>query len=84
MDLHNKKFTVRYQGVDYGPGTVIYGVDDALAEQLISDSNGAIEALPEKEAPKKQKKASPNSNSEDANEQTGTGLPEVNPQNTVK
>ncbi|WP_425057624.1 hypothetical protein SCACP_21410 [Sporomusa carbonis] len=45
MDLYIKQFKVRYQGQDYGPGSVLYGVPDALAKKLVDESNGAIEAL---------------------------------------
>lgn len=50
MDLLIKRFSVRYQGKDYGPGSVIYGVPDEMAEGLVAESNGTIEALPARQA----------------------------------
>lgn len=49
MDLLINQFTVRYQGKDYGPGSVICNMDKKEAAALIAGSNGTIVALPERE-----------------------------------
>ncbi len=49
MNLLINQFTVRYQGKDYGPGSVIYNMNKKEAAALIAGSNGTIVALPERE-----------------------------------
>jgi len=49
LDLHVNQFNVRYQGKDYGPGSVIYNMNKKEAAALIAGSNGTIVALPERE-----------------------------------
>ncbi|MBP2655885.1 MAG: hypothetical protein H6Q73_3454 [Firmicutes bacterium] len=85
MDLHVKKFKVRYQGQDYGPGTVIYGVPDDIAKELINGSNGAIEALPDRQpvaetANQDEKQSGKNK----IKASDDTALPSVDPSSTVK
>ncbi|WP_094607738.1 hypothetical protein SPSIL_009000 [Sporomusa silvacetica DSM 10669] len=93
MDLHVKQFTVRYQGKDCGPGSIIYDVDQELGENLIADSNGTIEALPEREvsaASTTDVKVSADigaSTVADTSTETGDStatLPSVDPKKTVK
>ncbi|HWR07757.1 hypothetical protein [Sporomusa sp.] len=88
MDLHIKQFTVRYQGKDYGPGSVIYDVEQAVAENLIAGSNGTIAALPGKEeavsGPKDKKTKSAADPANGAKAVDLGGLPAVDPTKTVK
>ena len=88
MDLHVKRFKVRYQGKDYGPGSVIYGVDQEQAESLIVGSNGTIAALPGKEdavSETKDKKAKSTANQVNGAKAVELGgLPAVDPTKTVK
>lgn len=87
MNLHVKRFTVRYRGKDYGPGSVIYDVEQEEATDLIAGSNGTIEALPERE------EAAPTSSGQERKEEKVknsetdgniTGLPAIDPSKTVK
>lgn len=80
MDLHVKRFKVRYQGKDYGPNSVIYNVEQELAEKLAAGSNGTIEALPAREETVAdiKNKVSNTSNGE------SVSLPSVDPKKTVK
>lgn len=77
MDLHVKQFTVRYQGKDYGPGSIIYGMPNDEAEKLIEESNGTIEALPERD---NVVMTTDNSNDDGLKD----GLPSLDPSLTVK
>jgi hypothetical protein len=85
MDLHVKRFTVRYQGKDYGPDSVIYDVKIDLGKKLIADSNGTIAALPKREAAKQEPNAGKGKGDQDAiPANTGEGLPSLDPSQTVK
>lgn len=97
MDLYVKQFTVRYQGKDCGPGSIIYDVDQKLAERLISGSNGTIEALPERTLVSSDSKAEIPVNigengtdggikndDGDSTPELTTGLPKIDPKKTVK
>lgn len=80
MDLHVKRFTIRYRGKDYGPGSVIYDVPDKEAKALVVGSNGTIEGLPMRK-PGRQ----PETDMADAGGATGAeGLPSLDPAKTVK
>lgn len=76
MDIQINKFAVRYQGQDYGPGSVIYGLDDMTGIELVESSNGDIVALPSRKDSIQE--------TADTAETTTTGLPPVNPNATVK
>ena len=81
MNLHIKRFSVRREGVNYGPNSVIYDVPEDEAEKLISESNGTIEAMPERDGniadEVKDENVADNVNG-------GNGLPVVDPKKTVK
>ncbi|SDD89529.1 hypothetical protein [Sporomusa acidovorans] len=83
MDLHVKRFKVRYQGKDYGPGSVIYNVEQELAKKLAAGSNGTIEALPEREETTTDETDIKNEVSKVANDEA-VSLPSVDPKKTMK
>ena len=86
MDLHVKKFQVRYQGNNYGPGSVIYDVPNGVGEKLIAESNGTIEAMPKRDDDIKIvntiKSVNDSDNLEDVD--VDAGLPSLDPKKTVK
>lgn len=86
LNLHVKRFTVRYQGKDYGPGSVIYDVEHEEAADLIAGSNGTIEALPEREetAPTASRRGGKGKDAKDAESADSIGLPTIDPSKTVK
>lgn len=89
MNLHVKRFTVRYQGKDYGPGSVIYDVEQEQAKSLIAGGSGTIEALPEREesAPAATSLGRKGKEAKDADISVTddmAGLPAVDPSKTVK
>ena len=87
MDLHVKRFKVRYQGKDYGPGSIIYDVEQEQAESLIAGGNGTIEALPEREesAPVASSRGRRGKEAKETEAVDNiVGLPTIDPSKTVK
>jgi hypothetical protein len=90
MDLRIKRFTVRYEGEDYGPGNVIYGVPEKMAKKLVAESNGEIEELPPRVENVPAGETGGNHQLDQKADgdvdtgQTGVGLPQVDPGKTVK
>lgn len=78
MNLHVKRFNVRHKGVNYGPNSVIYDVSKDEGEKLIVESNGTIEAMPERE------EGSIVDVEKDSDKLDFGGLPTVDPSETVK
>jgi hypothetical protein len=75
-DLRINRFTVRYQGKDYGPGSIIPGVPDDMANKLVVESNGTIEALPRREGS--------TLSDDDGADKESIILPSIDPAKTVK
>ena len=91
MDLLIKRFSVRYQGSDFGPGSVLYDVEAAVAAKLVAESNGEIEALPSREEAAKPKaaaeaaaKSKAKGKAAEAAAEDEAALPSVDPAATVK
>ena len=45
MDLLVKKFTLRHNGTDYGPGTLVKGVSAAEGEEILRVADGDVVRL---------------------------------------
>ena len=84
MDLHVKRFLVSYQGKRYGPGSVIYNVPSEIANKLLSESNGTIEALPQRDDDIIDDNEDIVSVNDDNDTNASIGLPSIDPKKTVK
>lgn len=74
MDIRINRFNVRHQGEFYGPGDVIYGVNEKDGRKLVEESNGELEELPSR--------SETVAGQED--EGGGSALPPIDPSKTVK
>lgn len=72
MDLLVKRYTLRHNGKDYGPGTLLKGIPDDEAAEIIRIADGDVEAL--------QAEVDADGADQAANEK---GLPPVDPKATV-
>lgn len=79
MDVRVNQFAVKHNGKIYGPGSVMYGLDDEDGKKLVEESNGELEELPPDTTKEETK---PDNGSED-NGAGGITLPDVDPKKTV-
>ena len=72
MDLIVKRYTLRHNGIDYAPGTLLKNIPDDEAAEIIRVADGDVEAL------KTEAVAEESTPSADTK-----GLPPVDPKATV-
>lgn len=84
MDILVKQFTVRREGRNYGPQSIIQGVPDEEAAKLIAESNGALVELPAREAEPETDAKEPTAGKSGGKKADDAALPNVDPAATVK
>lgn len=73
MDLIVKRYTLRHNGIDYVPGTLLKNIPDDEAAEIIRVADGDVEALKTEAVAEE---STPSAN-------TDKGLPPVDPKATV-